>query len=808
MTYQEFQKRYQYHPVNDRIGKGGFGVVFKAYDTYLDRYVALKMSEVADENDSTRLANEVKLAAKLPVHPNIAHYEECYTFATPLGTYDFGVLQFYNDGSLDDLIKKNVLTTDEKISILKQILNGIGFLHSNRIVHRDLKPRNILIARRGEKYIPKITDFGISKEFDAANSAAFGNSMVGAGTLAYSSPEQLSERSMHRNTDLWSYGVIAYQLFTGELPFTTGSYSVTSSDGRMELFRQVNSGILPEAVNTIPEPWQGAIRRLLVVDPMVRFRGCTAVKDYIVSGKEQEAQSPASSADAEEEDLQETRREISAEPVAKKEVDTPAKKATSPAPVSEADEDVESTRRESTPQPVKPVVKPAAPKAEPVVSSTPKKEVPPTTVQEDRPKSKKPWIWIGAAVVAVLLGVLLWPKGTPQTDFDSLLANADVVERVNGVEIPMVYVPGGTFTMGATSEQGSDAGSDEKPTHQVTLDGFYIGTTEVTQAQWEAVMGDNPSVFRGANLPVDSVSYDDALEFCRCLSELTGKHYTLPTEAQWEYAARGGQSGGTKYSGGNTIGDVAWYDGNSNGQTHPVATKSPNALGLYDMSGNVWEWCLDWYGDYPSLAQTNPQGPSSGDSRVRRGGSWLVSAESCRVSSRTDNIPSDCNFNYGFRIVCIDDNDAQSGILSDSTGCSVETEVELGNPTTESDNIDAQSESVLLESDNSVEEVVDVYVPIYFDEGSCELDANDRRIIQSVANAIANTPNKEYIIVGCYSSEIDEALSLSRAEVVRNELIRCGVNSNQLFIASGYGLLNELNHVSNSCVKIKAKNDN
>ena len=651
MTYQEFQKRYQYNPTTDRIGKGGFGVVFKAYDTHLDRYVALKMSEVADENDSTRLAREVELAAKLPTHPNIAHYEACYTFATPLGTYDFGVLQFYNDGSLDDLIKKNVLTTDEKISILKQILNGIGFLHSNRIVHRDLKPRNILIARRGDKYIPKITDFGISKEFDAANSAAFGNSMVGAGTLAYSSPEQLSERSMHRNTDLWSYGVIAYQLFTGELPFTTGSYSVTSSDGRMELFRQVNSGVLPEAVNTIPEPWQGAIRRLLVVDPMVRFRGCTAVKDYIVSGKEQEVQSPASSADAEEEDLQETRREISAEPVAKKEVDTPAKKATPPAPPApEADEDVESTRRESTPQPVKPVVKPAAPKAEPVVSSTPKKEVPPTTVQEDRPKSKKPWIWIGAAVVAVLLGVLLWLKGAPQTDF---------VEQVNGVEIPMVYVPGGTFTMGATSEQGDDAYDDESPTHQVTLDGYYIGATEITQAQWEAVMGTTLRLQRdkadpswslkgeGGDYPMYYVNYYDAFEFCLRLSELTGKHYTLPTEAQWEYAARGGRSGGTKYSGSNAIDDVAWSD-----ETHPVGTKSPNALGLYDMSGNVREWCLDWYGDYPGQAQTNPQGPSGGDFRVARGGGRFSFVGEFRVSSRFYENPSFRGDN-GFRVVLL-----------------------------------------------------------------------------------------------------------------------------------------------------------
>ena len=227
------------------------------------------------------------------------------------------------------------------------------------------------------------------------------------------------------------------------------------------------------------------------------------------------------------------------------------------------------------------------------------------------------------------------------------------VERVNGVEIPMIYVPAGSFTMGATSEQGNDGEGNESPTHQVTLNGYYIGATEITQAQWEAVMGYNPSHFLGENLPVECVSYDDALSFCRRLSELTGKCYTLPTESQWEYAARGARSGGTKYSGSNALEDVAWYLDNSNGQTHPVGTKSPNALGLYDMSGNVWEWCLDCYGAYPSQAQTNPQGPTSGDYRVLRGGSWYYFAEYCRVSCRYNSYSSYRSNNNGFRVVLL-----------------------------------------------------------------------------------------------------------------------------------------------------------
>lgn len=199
----------------------------------------------------------------------------------------------------------------------------------------------------------------------------------------------------------------------------------------------------------------------------------------------------------------------------------------------------------------------------------------------------------------------------------------------------MVYVSGGTFTMGATFEQGSDADDNEKPIHRVTLSSYYINRYEVTQAEWKAVMGSNPSDFKGDNLPVESVSWNDCQEFIRKLNSLTGKNFRLPTEAEWEFAARGGNnSRGYKYSGSNDIGSVAWYSRNSGHRTHPVGQKSPNELDLYDMTGNVWEWCQDWKGSYSSSSQINPTGPYSGSIRVHRGGGWDENAWGSRVSIR------------------------------------------------------------------------------------------------------------------------------------------------------------------------------
>lgn len=223
---------------------------------------------------------------------------------------------------------------------------------------------------------------------------------------------------------------------------------------------------------------------------------------------------------------------------------------------------------------------------------------------------------------------------------------------VNGVSFKMIPVEGGTFTMGATPEQGGDAFDNEKPAHKVTLSSYAIGKYEVTQALWTAVMGSNPSKFKGDELPVEQVSWNDCQEFIKKLNSLTGNNFRLPTEAEWEFAARGGRkSKGYKYSGSNNLDEVAWYDDNSDDMTHAVGTKRPNELGIYDMSGNVWEWCNDWWQDkYMPSAVTDPTGPTSGRSRVLRGGSWGSDAGYCRVSGRDRDAPARRNYFLGLRL--------------------------------------------------------------------------------------------------------------------------------------------------------------
>lgn len=229
--------------------------------------------------------------------------------------------------------------------------------------------------------------------------------------------------------------------------------------------------------------------------------------------------------------------------------------------------------------------------------------------------------------------------------------------RVGDVSFTMVTVEGGSFTMGATPEQQTPY-HDEFPSHIVTLDTYAIGQTEVTQALWVAVMGRNPSEHVGLDLPVDRVSWTDCQHFIERLDSITGENFRLPTEAEWEYAARGGQLGKhTEYAGADSISEVAWFYNNSGDtflssawnfqdqvdnhcSTHPVASNKPNELGLYDMSGNLWEWCQDWYATYQPDTVNNPQGPAEGLRRVARGGSWSHIGRYCRITRRTSYNPS------------------------------------------------------------------------------------------------------------------------------------------------------------------------
>jgi len=219
------------------------------------------------------------------------------------------------------------------------------------------------------------------------------------------------------------------------------------------------------------------------------------------------------------------------------------------------------------------------------------------------------------------------------------------------IRAEFVYIPPGEFMMG--SPEYKPGRFDDEKLHRVRLTrGFYIQTTQVTQKQWKKVIGSNPSYFKGATLPVENVSWNEAVEFCEKLSRNTGKKYRLPTEAEWEYACRAGTD--TAYCFGNDserLEKYAWFNENSGEKTHPVAQLESNAWGLYDMHGNVWEWCQDWCGDYPSGPVTDPIGPSSGSGRVERGGGWNGNAQNCRSADRFRNSADDRILNLGFRLV-------------------------------------------------------------------------------------------------------------------------------------------------------------
>lgn len=277
MTYQEFLSRYSFDREKDRLGNGSFGTVYKAYDMVLDCWVALKIAPVTGEG--TRLRREAELVCGLPPHPNIARYEACHTFEEPTGAFDVAVLSYYPGGSLADLIKTQETSPEVMADILAQILEGLKFLHSRNVVHRDLKPANILIAKRPDgRIVPKITDFGISRQSDP-DETVVEETVTAAATVSYASPEQLSGSGMTSASDTWSFGVIAYLVASGEMPFTSGEHAPKSLMGRAEIVRQVTSGKLPEKTAALPYPWQTIVRSCLVADP----RGRTISEDELIA---------------------------------------------------------------------------------------------------------------------------------------------------------------------------------------------------------------------------------------------------------------------------------------------------------------------------------------------------------------------------------------------------------------------------------------------------------------------------------------------------------------------------------------------
>lgn len=601
--------------IERHLASGGFGNTYVVTNTYFDETCAMKEFFMKDLN--LRAQNEVTISMpdKRPFFE--AHLrkfiKEAYRLRKLHNEHLVSVLDLFEENGtayyLMDFIEGESLkarlnrqghpmTEAEVMPILRQALDVLEVVHREQIWHLDIKPDNMMVDRSGRLYL---IDFGASKQLHTIDGRTLPTSSAFALTPGYAPLEQMEQnlRFCGPWTDLYALGATLYKLLTLQAIPTPQELLY----GTQLTFPPTVSSKMQQLITWMMKPLLGE-----------RPQSAAEVKQFLDNPRPTE---------------EETR------PV-------------EPDPVKEETVPIEKPKPKPEPKPL------PQPRPEPLVEPEPVK------------KNHKLWWGIGAGIVAAIVAavvvsfLLLRGPAKPipvMDDAEQEVASldtsprADEVITVNGVSFKMIGVEGGTFTMGATSEQGSDANDLEKPAHQVTLSTFSIGETEVTLELWQAVMGSNPSEIKGSKHPVENVSWEDCQSFIRKLNSLTGRNFRLPTEAEWEYAARGGnKSKGYKYAGGSSLDDVAWYYDNSGDRTHDVATKRANELELYDMSGNVSEWCQDWYGDYSSGSKTNPKGPSSGSYRVSRGGSLLDSAGGCRVSCRCYDTPSGLLSNLGLRL--------------------------------------------------------------------------------------------------------------------------------------------------------------
>ena len=614
------------------LGQGGFGVTYLALQQGLNRIVAIKeffMENFCVRNADThhvtiategsrelveryrnKFLKEARNIAKLE-HPNIVSIIDVFEENSTA----YYVMKYAQNGSLDDKVKRegHLSEADAKRYILK-IANALRFVHQHKMTHLDVKPANILLSDNDE---PWLIDFGLSKQYDAKTGEQTSSTPLGYSP-GYAPIEQYmagGAGTFSPESDIYSLGATFYKLLTGATP---PDASTVANEG-LPVQELKAKGVSQRTIYAIFQ----------AMEPLRKDRLHDMETFIKLLMEEQAPNKPA------KKQAKAARTELYHE--------------------GEAMEEVAGT---------------PPPKPQPKQSHTPVLE-----------KIRKNWAGLGVALTVIVVIVVIVAivaivfilnnysqGGSPETSADTSFISADtsfisadtsvneawknetMTFEANGVSFKMMPVEGGTFIMGATPEQ-EKAESNEMPTHQVTLSNYFIGETEVTQALWQAVMGTNPSYNKGDDLPVEQVSWGECLEFINRLNALTGQNFRLPTEAEWEFAARGGnKSGGYQYSGSNHLSSVAWYKWNSDKHTYPVKTKAPNELGVYDMSGNVWEWCSDWDGDYSSANQTNPVGPSTGTHRVNRGGGCRTADDRSRITYRGNDSPETRDIGLGLRL--------------------------------------------------------------------------------------------------------------------------------------------------------------
>ena len=646
------QNRYQ---IARLLSQGGMGAVYLARDKRLQCDVALKETFFTDEALLKQFEREALLLANLR-HPALPRVIDHFTEDNG----QFLVMDFISGKDLLEMLEQRgrPFPPGEVLGWADQLLSALEHLHKRNppIIHRDIKPQNLKLNDEGQIIL---LDFGLAKGAAWQMSRATTGKSVFGYTPSYAPLEQIRGMGTDPRSDLYSLGATLYHLITGEIPVDALDRVTKVADGQpdpLRLASELNAEVRPQAAAILMQA-MALNRENRYTDAAEMRRALSDASRPVPTPKKGEESTVIAPPSVDGFSYQET--------VRKQQTATLPIDGHSPAP-PQPDKKTEE-------QNVKSVVAPPQPKPLASQEQIPKKQI--TLINPPSSKSRNWRLFGGIAVLAVALitvvviflvdlGPSAIPPASSQPDLSGVAKQENVepqtyTETVNNVGIDMVRVPAGKFLMGSpANEEGRDKNDEGQGPHEVSVSSFYMGKYEVTQAQWRAVsalpkvkddLPSDPSNFKGDNLPVEQVSWDEAVEFCERLSKATGKKYRLPTEAEWEYACRSLTKG--PYAG--NLDSMGWYDKNSGNKTHPVGTKQPNGFRLYDMHGNVWEWCSDWYSEnyYSQSPSTDPTGPSSGSYRVGRGGGWGGDAQYLRSADRFRFTPV-FRFNYlGFRLV-------------------------------------------------------------------------------------------------------------------------------------------------------------
>ncbi|CAM2067257.1 Non-specific serine/threonine protein kinase [Sulfidibacter corallicola] len=596
-----------------KLGEGAMGVVYEANDLDLDRRVAVKVLPYGKTSDPVaveRFQREAKVAAALQ-HPNIVAIHN-------IGTMDkvhYFTMALLEGGSLESRIAQG-LEWREAVRIVSLLAGALDYAHRRNVIHRDIKPGNIMFDAQET---PILVDFGIARALDQASLTA---TQAMLGTPYYLSPEQATGGTLGPATDLYSLGAVFFQMLTGSVLF--------QADNPMGvIFKHVKD--LPQPPSAIkpnlPKKLDEIVLRLLAKSPQERYADGAALGSVLHTSFPELFGS----------------------------VPHPAQMETS------TWNDMEMVSNENTVD--RDSFKHAMLMAETEVTGTRPEPASRRGDAASPERTKNPWgLWLAFGGFLVLAAFFFYfqksisaepapepdPVSTEEAQRQRLLWRQEVERVFAGLE--WAEVPGGSFKMGSRVMLKKD----EMHIHRVTISPFSMTRTEITQDLWEAVMGNNPACRRGARLPVENVSWLEIQEFLAKLNEVVGLDLRLPTEAEWEYAAKAGTKG--LFSGGvfqTTPRKYAWYLENSEGRIREVGKRDPNAWGLYDMLGNVWEWCGDYYDPeyYKESPLSDPKGPESGNQRVIRGGAWNTPASVARSANRSSYAPEKADCAIGFRLV-------------------------------------------------------------------------------------------------------------------------------------------------------------